>query len=86
MRAARHTKKTPPPTTLPAMIPARFFFDTPGLEVSVEVGVEAETEVRGDVEVGKALAGNVVVENCPGRIAGAWFSAGSNLRICQRGC
>lgn len=65
MRAARHTKKTPPPITLPAMIPARFFFDTPGFEVGVEaeVGEEVETEGREDVEGGTALAGNVVVEN-----------------------
>lgn len=88
MRAARHTKKTPPPITLPAMIPARFFFDTPGFEGGVEadVGVEVEAEGREAVEVRKALAGNVVVENCPGRTVGAWFSAGSDLRIRQRGC
>ena len=83
MRAARHTKKTPPPTTLPAIIPARFFFDNPGFEVGVEteVGEEVETEGREDVEGGKALAGNVVVENRPGRMAGAWFSTGSYLCI-----
>ena len=47
------------------MIPARFFFDTPGFEVGVEaeVGEEVETEGREDVEGGTALAGNVVVEN-----------------------
>ncbi len=65
---------------LPAIIPARFFFDTTGFEVCVEVGVPDSDEAV----VVEALIGNDVLENCPGITVGAWFSAGPGMQIVSR--
>ena len=58
-----------PPTTLPAIIPAKFFFDTIGFEVGV--GVEVGVPEFEWMEVGKALVGNDVLESFVGIMAGA---------------
>ena len=59
-----------PPTTLPAIIPAKFFFDTIGFEVGVGVEVGAPEFERVEVCT-KTLMDNDVLGSCAGIMAGA---------------